>query len=82
MKTGRNISLSENLSYDIHLLVKKTLKTSIFMLYLHKVTYENDAIQWIINNLNADLILGIRFIPKTSFKAGCVSDSENTQQRS
>ena len=49
-------------------MVKKTLKNPIFMLYLHRVTYQNDAIQWIINNLNADLILGIRFIPKTSFK--------------
>ena len=68
MKTGRNLSLSENLPYYIHLMVKKTLKTPIFMLYLHRVTYQNDAIQWIINNLNADLILGIRFIPKTSFK--------------
>lgn len=36
------------------------------MLYLQVVTCQNDPIQWIINNLNADLILGIGFIPKTS----------------
>ena len=36
------------------------------MLYLHRITCQNDPIQWILNNLNADLILGIGFIPKTS----------------
>ena len=58
--------ISENLSYLIHLMIKKTLVTPIFMLYLHRITCQNNPIQWILNNLNADLILGIGFIPKTS----------------
>jgi len=36
------------------------------MLYLRRITCQNDQIQWILNNLKADLILGIGFIPKTS----------------
>jgi hypothetical protein len=35
------------------------------MLYLHRITCQNGSILWILNNLNADLILGIGFIPKT-----------------
>ena len=46
-------------------MVKKTLETRIFMLYLHRITCQNDPIQGILNNLNADFILGIGFIPKT-----------------
>jgi len=47
-------------------MIKKTLEARIFMLYLHRITCQNDPIQWILNNLNADLILGIGFTPKTS----------------
>lgn len=36
------------------------------MLYLQEITCQNDPIQGMINNSNADLILGIGFIPKTS----------------
>lgn len=46
-------------------MIKKTLEARIFILYLRIITCQNDPIQWILNNLNADLILGIGFIPKT-----------------
>jgi hypothetical protein len=46
------------------------LETQVFMLYLHRITCQNALIQWMIINRNADLILGIGFIPKTSFRAG------------